>query len=442
MNILSSVYRYLFSSNNLSYLIGLSFFFCLLACLLAVIFPYGRLEGFGKAVISLLNSQDKGDAVRQLGIAIGGSMLFLQLVISDRRAKAAEDSANAQTKANENVERGQRQERLKNAIQHLGHDSVSIRLGGAYELFHLAQDTEELRQTVLDILCSHIRRTTAENDYRDKHSSEPSEEIQSLLTLLFVQEHEVFKGLDINLQGSWLNGAKLRNARLSKAILTEVYLQKAWLHDAHLQKTNLARAQLREAILPRVKLQGAVLQYAYLPGSNLGEANLQGSDLFATRLQLANLEDAHMQGVNLNYARLAGANLSRSRLQGANLDWATLIAASLDQVHLEGVRSQSWSMQVPFADRIRMLIDEETDLSRVTFEGIEQGGVDALKQDLSPDKANELQEILRHHIGTPLTRQLPQDSGAITGSYTKEEAEQWIAEYEEAMSKIPEGDNG
>ena len=35
-----------------------------------------------------------------------------------------------------------------------------MRLGGAYELFHLAQDTEELRQTVLDILCAHIRQTT------------------------------------------------------------------------------------------------------------------------------------------------------------------------------------------------------------------------------------------------------------------------------------------
>ena len=343
----------------------------------------------------------------------------------------------------ENTEKGMRQERLKNAIEHLGHASDSVRLGGAHELFHLAQDTkdEDQRQSILDILCAHVRQTTSQDNYREENKLKPSEEIQSLLTLLFVQDHEVFKDLRINLQGSWLNGAKLRKARLSKAILTEVYLQEAWLHDAHLQRANLAHAQLREAILPRVKLQGAVLQYAYLPGSNLGEANLHGSDLFTARLQLANLEDAHIQGANLNYARLEGANLSKSRLQGAKLDWATLIAANLDQVHLEGVLKLTWSTQVPFEDRIRMLIGKKTDLSRVTFDGIEQGGVDALKQDLSPDKASTLQEILRHHIGTPLSRQLPLDSGAITGSYTTEEAEQWIAEYEEAMSKIPEGDN-
>ncbi len=93
---------------------------------------------------------------------------------------------------------------MKNAIEHLGHESVSVRLGGAYELFHLAEDAKKLRQTVLDILCDHIRQTTGERKYRRTYKSKPSEEIQSLLTLLFVQEYEVFKGLRVDLQGSFL----------------------------------------------------------------------------------------------------------------------------------------------------------------------------------------------------------------------------------------------
>ena len=67
-----------------------------------------------------------------------------------------------------------------------------------YELFHLAEDATEdakkLRQTVLDILCAHIRQTTGERKYRRTHKSKPSEEVQSLLTLLFVQEYEVLQG--------------------------------------------------------------------------------------------------------------------------------------------------------------------------------------------------------------------------------------------------------
>ena len=147
-------------------------------------------------------------------------------------ARAQADTAKAQgpghgraAKANKNTEQGQRQERLKNAIEHLGHSSDSVRLGGAYELFHLAEDEDtaegkkDLRQTVLDILCAHIRRTTREPEYGKDYKRNPSEEIQSLLTLLFVQEHKVFTGLKINLQGSWLNGSNLYKARLGKANL-------------------------------------------------------------------------------------------------------------------------------------------------------------------------------------------------------------------------------
>ena len=176
-----------------------------------------------KFIKDLLGVQKKYEALKFLGIGMGGIVLVSQAFISYKRAKAMENAAKAQAKATEEqaeanvyTEQGQRQERLKNAIEHLGHNSVSIRLGGAYELFHLAQDTEELRQTVLDILCAHIRQTTSDKKYQEDHKSKPSEEIQSLLTLLFVQEHDVFKGLHINLQGSWLNGARSQKGEFRK----------------------------------------------------------------------------------------------------------------------------------------------------------------------------------------------------------------------------------
>ena len=59
------------------------------------------------------------------------------------------------------------------------------------------------------------------------YPSKPSEEVQSLLTLLFVQDHKVFKNLHINLQGSWLNKADLMKARLDGANLMRAHLQGA-----------------------------------------------------------------------------------------------------------------------------------------------------------------------------------------------------------------------
>ena len=222
-------------------------------------------------ISKLLGLSDKNEALKFLGIGMGGILVALQVLMSYERAKAMEKTANAQVKAteeqakaNENTEQGQRQERLKNAIEHLGHESDSVRLGGAYELFHLVEDAEneELRRMVFDILCAHIRRTTGESKYRETHKSKPSEEVQSLLTLLFVQKHEVFKGLLINLEESWLNGANLKDARLAKAILNRAHLRTAQLVRAQLQGAELIEAHMQEALLACAKLQRTLLNSA------------------------------------------------------------------------------------------------------------------------------------------------------------------------------------
>jgi len=313
----------------------------------AIFFAVMFSESTEKCIADLLGLKEKFEILKFLGIGMGGILLVVQAVTSYRRAKAMEDAAKAQAnaadaqakateqqaKANQNTEEGQRQERLKNAIEHLGHPSDSVRLGGAYELFHLAKDTEELCQTVLDILCAHIRRTTGESKYREEHKSKPSEEVQSLLTLMFVEEHAVFKGCGINLQGSWLNGA----------------------------------------------------------------------------------------------------NLERARLQGANLV----------EAQLQGVESSLLESSEPFEDRIRRLIGQESDLSGVVFGGgLSRQDIDSLVEGLSDEKAKDLRVKLEPHIDKPSSYELPEDSGAVTGVYTKEEAERWIAEYKQAMSKVPGRDDG
>ena len=99
----------------------------------------------------------KNKTLQFLGIGMGGVLLALQALMSYRRAKALEDTVRL-------TEGGQWQERLKNAVEHLGSDSDLLRMAGRYELYHLAQYTEEshLRQIVLGILGDYIRRKTSE----------------------------------------------------------------------------------------------------------------------------------------------------------------------------------------------------------------------------------------------------------------------------------------
>ena len=102
-------------------------------------------EGAEECISQLLGLYAKNEILKFLGIGMGGVLLALQAMMSYKRAKALEDTANVQAeaakaqakateeqaKANQNTEQGQRQERLKNAIEHLGHDKDSVRLGGA-----------------------------------------------------------------------------------------------------------------------------------------------------------------------------------------------------------------------------------------------------------------------------------------------------------------------
>ena len=360
---------------------------------------------------------------------MGGVLVALQALMSYKRAKAMEETAKAQADAVLKTEDGLRQERLKNAIEHLGHEKDSVRLGGAYELFHLAkdakEDTEELRQTVLDILCAHIRWTTGESEYQKAHAPKPSEEVQSLLRLMFVQEHEVFKGLRIELQGSWLKGADLRKARLRGAVLT----------GACLQNADFSLAQLQEVFLQEACLQDADFSLAYLQKAFLFKAYLQGANLSEARLQEANFGWAELQGANLDEAQLQGANLEGAQLQGANLFKAQLHETYLKETDLRGSRSGDRHLWTSFEDRIRESIDKEADLSGIIFSGgLHRKDIDFL----FGDTQSHLRENLEWHVGRPQSNELPEGSSAIIGAYTEEEAIEWIVEYKVAMSEFPE----
>ena len=87
---------------------------------------------------------------------------------------------------------------------------------------------------------------------------------------------------------------------------------------------------------------------------------------------------------------------------------------------------------------MRDLIGQDSDLAGVTFEGgLRQEDLDALVEGLSDDRAKELRERLKSHIGEPASNKLPKNSGAITGAYTANEAEKWISKF---MSEDPENE--
>lgn len=421
-----------------------AFLIAVIAILFALIF-LAVLQALGVVCLAIISRLSGLFGVKEtlqlLGIGIAGAVLLLQALIANRRAKAMEAAAAAQAaaskahaEANLSSVKGQRQERMKNAIDHLGSRSESVRLGGAYELFHLAAETESLRQTVLDILCAHIRRTTREDGYGEEYGWKPSEEIASLLAQLFVSGHEVFSGCRINLRESRLNGADLRRARLSGANLEGARLVRALLEGARLERAMLSKAHLHGGKLANACLREASMNGVHLEGAWLDSVELQGANIQNGHLADATLAGGSLQGADLSRAELYRANLARANLAGTRLDWVGFQAALLTGADLRGAGNRDWDCPPPFADRIRGSIGVESSLSNVRTGGLEEERANQVAEELDtavPDGGLPL--WLRQLIGKPGRRGLPEGHGALLGSYGEEEAAGWIAEHDSVM---------
>ena len=242
------------------------------------------MECVEQCIGTLLGLSDKNAILRFLGFSMGGILIALQALMSYKRAKAMEKAAKAQADSNLHTETGHRQERLKNAIEHLGNESDSVRLGGAYELLHLARNTKKYRKTVLEILCAHIRSKTGEEKYQQAHESKPSEEIQSLLTLLFVQEKEIFMGIHANLQGSFLNGAFLSRANLNNALLNSAKMRNTvsdFIRESIGQESDLS------GITP---MEGGVESFVKDSGAITGSYSKEDAEKWITEYERTNLK--------------------------------------------------------------------------------------------------------------------------------------------------------
>lgn len=285
----------------------------------------------------------KMETLKFLGYIIGGILLVWQIVLTNKRTHAAEQTADL-------IEKGQIQERFKNAIDQLGSDKETVNLGAIYTLHHIAKDSEELRKSVFDILCSYIRETTSYPEYQENDN--PSIKIQSVLNLLFndANEKKIYKHFQADLHNAYLTNANLGSANLSKA-----NLKKADLVVANLEGANLEGAHLEESILQgtcfiNANLSGASFDDADMNDSQFCGANLKDAFLESTRLEGAFFDNANLEGISLYGSNLKGAILAGANMKGANLEGARFEGADLRVTNLVGA-------QVGYPDWIAIVRD-------------------------------------------------------------------------------------
>ncbi|KAA6323205.1 Secreted effector protein PipB2 [termite gut metagenome] len=269
-----------------------------------------------------------------IGIAINIYHNQKRIRLQEKQLQKQDEQLQKQQKHIDVLSKTQQDGRFAKGVELLGNASESARTGAAYNLFFLAKEfPEEYSKSVFEILCSHIRTNTNDKEYQDKYKTSPSNEIQTIVDLLFrnyEDEQYPFLGYEAILRNSFLAGCDLGSTYLKGA-----YLTKANLENANLRQADLEGAHFKKAYLWEVNLERANLWETHLEGASLWKAHLEGADLRRADLSEANLEEA-----DLSYAYLEDANLEGTNLKGVDLDKARNLdkALNVDETSLpEGI---------------------------------------------------------------------------------------------------------
>ena len=333
------------------------------------------------------------NARRTILQAIGGAVGLIVIWITWRRLEVAQE--------------GQVTERFSRAIDHLGNDSLDVRLGAIYALERIARDSRRDHGPVMEILTAYVRehapwKPPSKDQQPAAEDQRLATDIQAALTVTGRRKADYDPpGQRLDLRNTDLHGADLDKANLQGAILAGANLLQAHLKEAKLQDADLGsailsgaildEANLLRAVLVRADLREAILDNANLQQAHLTRAKLQRAHLVEAKLPLAHLVGANLQGATLLEAALQGvylkdANLEEARLTGADLRESDLSQANLRRADLTGTKLQNTSL-----DYAKM---QEAVIARAELQGVDLSGADGLtSQQLVEAKGDEYTKL-------------------------------------------------
>ena len=286
---------------------------------------------------------------RTLAQIMGGTVGLVIIYITWQRLQVAREELQV-------AQEGQVTERFSRAIDHLGNESLDVRLGAIYALERIARDSRQDHGPIMEILTAYVREHAPlpEDQQPADSTMRPTTDIQAALTVIGrrrtgydpPEQRLDLSNTDLrwanlvkaklqeaNFRGANLQWAFLRKSNLQEVIFFKADLQAADLTKSNLQGADLLLANLQRAYLIRAKLQTANFREAKLWGAFLGEAQLQQACLEETDLQQANII-----GANFRKAKFRGAKMWRALLEGSDFGGACLEEADLRGTDLSRVK--------------------------------------------------------------------------------------------------------
>ena len=224
---------------------------------------------------------------RTLAQIIGGTVGLVIIYITWQRLQVAREELRV-------AREGQVTERFSRAVEHLGNNSLDVRLGAIYALERIARDSRQDHGPIMEILTAYVREHAPlpKDQQPAKDAPRMRTDIQAVLTVLGRRKTDYDPpGQRLDLTYTDLRRANLDFADLQGALLAESNLHGTLLIGAKLQRASLAGANLLAAVLVGSNLQKVTMAKTKFHGALLWKADLRGADLSeATGLTSQQLE--------------------------------------------------------------------------------------------------------------------------------------------------------
>ncbi|TQJ23726.1 uncharacterized protein YjbI with pentapeptide repeats [Micromonospora sp. A202] len=278
-------------------------------------------------------------------------MSSISIIYTGRSVDAARQQVELQ-------ERGQITDRFARAVEQLGAEQTSVRLGAIYALERIMRDSPADQPAIIEVLCGFVRdrspnKGTSYDPYEFSWAAFtekpwvrrlPPTDIQAAVTVLGRRDSGADGGTIVDLSGAHLDGATFVG-HFQRANLTRSSLVKANLwgdfEKADFTESDLAGAKATGRVMTAVTLKYARLDqadfsYAHLERSDLSGISGSVVNLRFALLAEADLSDARMHGAGLQFAQLQSALLRRADLSRASFGPANVQAADFEGADLRG----------------------------------------------------------------------------------------------------------
>ncbi len=282
--------------------------------------------------LSLDRATSVSESIRTGGLASAAVVALYALWLNDRRRKVEESRHDLERRSDEQDRERVADERFARAVELLGHDADQVRVGAVHALAGLARSRPSYLQTVLDVICSYLRRPFDHPDYvQNRTGARPRWEP--------VDERDADRERQVRLA--------------AQRVISELLLHR----------------RQEDGKLPDLDLTGALLDYIDLSGTAIGRLVLRDAQLHGTtRLNTTEITGEAWLTRAVSYGRLECDNVE---FHGRS-NFPHLIAH--DRVSFEGARFQHGAvfLSSEFYGSVTLagsIFDKSVDLRHTVFRG-------------------------------------------------------------------------